>query len=469
MKRSLSGLLILCSALFSAVPVFGGCPTPLSCPANITKANDANQCGSVTNFNLPLGCGGGATVTATPASGSFFPVGTTQVTLTDSAGSPSCNFTITINDTQPPAITCPSDVFLLTPVPTAVNFAAPQSSDNCPGIATVCTPASGSTFPIGSTLDSCTTTDASNNTGTCTFDVELENPADLAVIKNDTPDPVEAGANLTYTINVINNGPADAQNVSLDDVIPANTTFVSFNAASAGWTTTSPAVGGTAPPINAFKTSVANGETATFTLVVKVDNGVPDGTVITNTATITGESPGDDDTGNNSSTTTTSVGLPQITIDDVTVTEPASGTVDACFTVSLSKPSDQTVTVQAAAVDGTAVSNADFLSDSGGINFPAGETSETICVTVNSDLLDESDENFFVNLSNPTNATIGDDQGVGTILDVNAPPVVNNNNIEGSGCLLAKGANGTMVYPFLSLGLAVGILAVRRRSSHLHK
>src|SRR5207248_196508 len=61
-------------------------------------------------------------------------------------------------------------------------------------------------------------------------------PADLAVTKTDTPDPVTAGTDLTYTVTLTNNGPSDAQGVVLSDVVPAGTTFVSATA-PAGWTT----------------------------------------------------------------------------------------------------------------------------------------------------------------------------------------------------------------------------------------
>src|SRR5207253_1243487 len=79
----------------------------LSCPANIVKANDPNQCGAVVTFapSASAGCG---TVSCSPASGSFFPKGTTTVTCNSTAG-PSCTFTVTVNDTQPPVITCPAN------------------------------------------------------------------------------------------------------------------------------------------------------------------------------------------------------------------------------------------------------------------------------------------------------------------------------------------------------------------------
>lgn len=51
--------------------------------------------------------------------------------------------------------------------------------------------------------------------------------ADLSVTIDDSPDPVMVGENLVYTIEVINNGPDGATNVSLEQSLPAGVTFVS--------------------------------------------------------------------------------------------------------------------------------------------------------------------------------------------------------------------------------------------------
>ena len=77
------------------VTVTGGSCT-LTCPANIAKPNDPGQNGAVVTYPAPSTTGSCGTVNCSPASGSFFPVGTTTVTCTSSAG-PSCNFTVTVN------------------------------------------------------------------------------------------------------------------------------------------------------------------------------------------------------------------------------------------------------------------------------------------------------------------------------------------------------------------------------------
>lgn len=109
---------------------------------------------------------------------------------------------------------------------------------------------------------------------------------------------------------------------------------------------------------------------------------------------------------------------PTLSINDVTVTEGNAGTINANFTVSLSAPSSQTVTVNYATADGTATGGSDYRAiASTQLTFPPMTTSQSVTVIVNGDVLDEPNETFFVNLSGPTNATIADGQGVGTIVD----------------------------------------------------
>jgi hypothetical protein len=154
----------------------GGC-TSITCPANIVKSNDPNQCGAVVTYSAPTSVGACGTITCSPASGSFFPVGTTTVTCTSSVG-PTCTFTVKVNDTQPPTITCPANITAIPANPTnpctVVTFTT-TASDNCPGVTVVCNPPSGSCFPTGVTTVTCTATDASGNTATCTFTVTVFN------------------------------------------------------------------------------------------------------------------------------------------------------------------------------------------------------------------------------------------------------------------------------------------------------
>jgi hypothetical protein len=131
-------------------------------------------------------------------------------------------------------------------------------------------------------------------------------------------------------------------------------------------------------------------------------------------------------------------GAPSLAISDVTVTEGNTGTVNAVFTVTLSAVSGQTVTVNYATANGTASSSSDYTSRSGTLTFPAGTTTQTVTVPVVGDTLDEPNETFVVNLSNATNATIADSQGVGTIVD-DDPPALSINNVT-----VTEGNTGTV-------------------------
>jgi hypothetical protein len=144
---------------------------------------------------------------------------------------------------------------------------------------------------------------------------------------------------------------------------------------------------------------------------------------------------------------------PTLSIDDVTVTEGDAGTVDAVFTVSLSAASGQEVTVDYATADGTTTAGSDCVPTSGTLTFPAGTTTRTVIVSVNGDLLDELDETFFVNLSNPANATISDSQGQCTITDDDVAPTLSMNDVT-----VVEGDAGTVNAVFtVTLSAAVGL------------
>ena len=128
--------------------------------------------------------------------------------------------------------------------------------------------------------------------------------ANLSVTKSDSPDPVAAGSNITYTIAVANGGQDPATSPALSDSTPANTTFVSVSA-TGGWTCpTTPVLGGTGA-VTCSGPTLASGSSITITLVVNVNPGTPGGTIISNTATAS--SPDDPSAGNNSDTETTTV------------------------------------------------------------------------------------------------------------------------------------------------------------------
>ena len=112
---------------------------------------------------------------------------------------------------------------------------------------------------------------------------------------------------------------------------------------------------------------------------------------------------------------------PVLSIDDASAAEGETGTTPAVFTLSLSAPSGQVVSVAAATTDGTATGGSDYTPGVWTVAFPAGDTAETLMVAVHGDRVVEADETFAVGLSSPVNATLADSQGVGTILDDDPP------------------------------------------------
>ncbi|MEX2027197.1 MAG: Calx-beta domain-containing protein, partial [Pirellulaceae bacterium] len=110
---------------------------------------------------------------------------------------------------------------------------------------------------------------------------------------------------------------------------------------------------------------------------------------------------------------------PDISIGDATWLEGNNGAVTRYLTVALSNPSTQTVTVDFAFADGSALADNDYgyLDANRTLSFAPGVTEQTIAVQIYGDRKPEPNEAFVVNLSSPTNATIADGQGHGTILD----------------------------------------------------
>jgi len=112
-----------------------------------------------------------------------------------------------------------------------------------------------------------------------------------------------------------------------------------------------------------------------------------------------------------------------ISIGDATVTEGNAGTTRAVFPVTLTAASPTPVTVAFATTDGTATTaDEDYQGMTGQVGFAAGQTTGTIAITVNGDTRQEADETFFVDLSNPTNATVADGRGQGTIRNDDVQP-----------------------------------------------
>src|SRR5262249_45051119 len=146
-----------------------------------------------------------------PGTGSTFGLGTTTVNCTagDASGNhSSASFHVTVHDTTPPTLQgVPGDITAeaTSPAGAVVSFASPTATDAVDPHPTVsCSPASGSTFPLGVTTDSCTATDASgNHSAPAAFQVNVE---DTTAPDIQVPDDITqvatsgAGAVVSYSV-----------------------------------------------------------------------------------------------------------------------------------------------------------------------------------------------------------------------------------------------------------------------------
>ncbi|MFM6550162.1 MAG: Calx-beta domain-containing protein, partial [Microcystis panniformis] len=120
-------------------------------------------------------------------------------------------------------------------------------------------------------------------------------------------------------------------------------------------------------------------------------------------------------TGYTIGTTTAVIGT--ITNDDLlpnlnlsanqTIVEGNTNPQNVTYTVTLSNASTQTITVQYATANGTAIAVSDYTSTSGTLTFNPGVTSQVINIPILNDSLNEANETFTLNLTTATNATIG--------------------------------------------------------------
>lgn len=109
--------------------------------------------------------------------------------------------------------------------------------------------------------------------------------SDLSLQKTVTSPTVIAGGNITYTLTASNIGPAEAMNIVVRDVLPAQTVFVSAETAE-GWSCTTPAVGSGGTVTCTLPTLAAN-SLSTIALTVRTCGQTACATNISNTATIT--------------------------------------------------------------------------------------------------------------------------------------------------------------------------------------
>jgi urease beta subunit len=130
--------------------------------------------------------------------------------------------------------------------------------------------------------------------------------------------------------------------------------------------------------------------------------------------------------------------MPSLATSDVTVGEGDSGTTNASFKVTLSRPSAGIVTADFDTSPQSATAPEDYVAASGTLTFDPGEVTKAVDVDVRGDTADEPDESFALDLSSVAGAAVGDGQGVATIIDDEGAPAVSIGDAS-----LTEGNSGT--------------------------
>ena len=116
---------------------------------------------------------------------------------------------------------------------------------------------------------------------------------------------------------------------------------------------------------------------------------------------------------------------PCVFLNDLAVVEGANaGNASALFTLFLSAPSPQTVSVSFRTQDGTATGDIDYVAMEGIATFAPGETNTVVNVPILDDSLSESNETFLLIVSDPVNCSICTSQAVGTIIEDDPLPLL---------------------------------------------
>ena len=166
-------------------PVAG--PLTLAVPGTVTRSNDPGQAGAIVTYPAVTASGGvpPVSVVCTPASGTFFAIGSTTVTCVatdgESAQSPgdaivTGTFLVTVVDAEPPSIADLPDLARTTvgTTPVVVTFPLPGATDNSgvPPVVT-CSPQSSASFAVGTTTVTCTAVDGAGNAASSSFVVTV--------------------------------------------------------------------------------------------------------------------------------------------------------------------------------------------------------------------------------------------------------------------------------------------------------
>ncbi|MBI4322298.1 MAG: HYR domain-containing protein [Chloroflexi bacterium] len=254
-------------------------PPAITVPGPIT-AEATGPAGASVTFSVSAVdlVDGNRPVTCSPASGSTFPLGTTTVSCSasDLAGNTSSSsFTVTVQDTAPPVISgIPANITVeATGASGAIaNWPAPTASDVVDGNRTVtCSPASGSTFALGTTTVNCSASDTRGNTSSASFSVTVVDttPPALTLPSNITAEATgPSGAAVSFTVSATD---------LVDGVRPVTCTPASGSSFAIGTTTVNCSASDTRGNVSSGSFSVTVADTTAPSLAVASVTAPADG------------------------------------------------------------------------------------------------------------------------------------------------------------------------------------------------
>jgi uncharacterized repeat protein (TIGR01451 family) len=247
---------------------------------------------AVTNSGTPSPVAAGNTITYTQVITNSGPSSCSTGTLSEATPNNSSFVSVAVVNSGAATWSCPNTA----PVACSSASVPPGSSATVTAIYQVTAGTVGGTI-ITDTVNVATTTrdtNAANNSATVTIPVSSAAQADLSVTNSASPNPVNAGSNITYTQTVFNAGQASAAAPVFTETLPAGTSAVSLTG-PAGWTcvlATRTCTDTAAMPANT---------TANFSFVVTVGAGVASGTTLSQTDSVSSTTT-DPNSGNNSAT-----------------------------------------------------------------------------------------------------------------------------------------------------------------------
>ena len=227
------------AAFTVSAPVIDPDAPPILALPEVVNGEATSAAGGVVTFDVSAqDASGPVPVTCTPASGSVFPLGGsfTTCSATNAGGTTNGSFYVFVSDTGPPVLTLPDPIITDNPVVTFTATAVDAISGSVP---VTCSPASGATFPQGTTRVRCTAVDGYANYATGTFTVTVSGGPPALILPDDVIEEATGpgGAVVTYVASAVEGEPVTCSPAS-GSTFPLGATVVTCSASNAAGTTT---------------------------------------------------------------------------------------------------------------------------------------------------------------------------------------------------------------------------------------